>query len=385
MGRTIRLGRIAGVKVGLNWSLLVIFGLIVWGLASTTLPQRYLGEAEAVYWVVAVLTATTFFVSLLAHEMGHALVAQKEGVEVEDVTLWLFGGIARLRGEAPDPGAEFRIAIVGPVISLAIAGVMYLAVLMFEAIDAPPIVVSVPSWLARINTVLALFNLVPAFPLDGGRVLRALLWRRQGRVRATVGAARIGRVFAFLMMGFGSGQFIFQEDLGGLWLVFLGWFLLSAARSEQTRAHWRGILEGVTASDAMTIDLEQIPDWMTVQAFIDNYVAATGRSAYALRDIDGEVTGLVTLEHLRKVRPDRRGSARLSEIACPLAEVPQARPDDDLLELLGRASGCAGGRAFVMDEGRLLGMVTPEDVERLLTAHKDESERVSGSPPSRYA
>ena len=371
--------------MGLNWSLLVIFGLIVWGLASTTLPQRYLGETDGAYWVVGVVTALAFFASLLAHEMGHALVAQREGVEVEDVTLWLFGGIARLRGEAPDAGAEFRIAIIGPVISFGIAGVMYLVMLMLGAINAPPIVISIPSWLARINAVLALFNLVPAFPLDGGRVLRALLWRRQGRVRATVGAARIGRLFAFLMMGFGSGQFIFREDIGGLWLVFVGWFLLSSARSEQTRAHWRGILEGVTASDAMTSDLELIPDWITIQAFIDNYVAVGGQSAYALRGIDGEVTGLVALEHLRKVRGEHRASTRLSEVSCALADVPRAAPTDDLLDLLGRASGCAGGRAFVMDEGRLLGMVTPEDVERLLVAHADESERVSGSPPSRNA
>jgi Zn-dependent protease len=253
MGASIRLGRIAGVEVGLHWSLAIVFVIIVWSLAGQVLPSIVPDEAVPAYWLVSALTATLFYASLLSHEMGHALVARRLGVGVEGITLWLFGGVARLRGEAATPRMEVKIAIAGPVVSLALALLFAAATFALDATGGPPLIEGGCFWLAVSNAMLLLFNLIPAFPLDGGRLLRAWLWRRSGdRYRATSSAARLGRIAAFLMMGGGLLELVLQAAWGGLWIVLLGWFLLSAARSEEAAVLMRRHLAPTTIGDVIS-------------------------------------------------------------------------------------------------------------------------------------
>jgi Zn-dependent protease len=234
MNENISLGRIFGIHVGFNWSLLVVAALIAWSLATGILPPAAPGETSSAYWTAGVVSAFVFLASLLAHELAHSVVAVRRGVKVEGITLWLFGGVSRFSTESNSPGSQALITFVGPLTSLVLGVVFYLVAVAVGGGAHPSLFAVTLSWLGYINISLGVFNLVPAFPLDGGRLLQSLIWLRTGdRLRATRIAARIGMGFAYLLIAYGLATFVFAGSLiGGVWSVFLGWFLLSAARSE---------------------------------------------------------------------------------------------------------------------------------------------------------
>src|SRR5579863_819449 len=264
MKQSVRIGRVGGVPVGMNWSVFVIFGLVTWELATSVFPAAYGPGPHPSYWVAAVVAAALFFVSLLAHEGSHAVVARHHGVGVRSVTLWLFGGVAQLEGEAHTPGADFTIAAVGPATSIGLAGVFAAAQLFLEKAGGSGLAVSVVSWLWQVNLLLAAFNLVPAAPLDGGRILRAGLWRAMGsRARASVLASRAGLGFGVVLIGAGFVEFA-RGSAFGLWPVFLGWFLFTAARAEGDMARRSAEIEGVTVGAVMTPGPPVVPAAMTV-------------------------------------------------------------------------------------------------------------------------
>ena len=248
MNDTITLGRIAGIPVGLNWTWIAVFVLFVWSLAASVFPATNPGLATGTYAVMALVAATLFFLSLVLHELGHALVARREGVEIDGITLWLFGGVARIRGPLPSAGAELRMALAGP----AVTAVLALAYEGFAQLTRfAPAVDGVAAWLAYINLILLGFNLLPALPLDGGRVLRSLLWRaRADFVWATVVAAAIGRVIGIAMIAAGFFAAGFSGLFGGIWLALIGWFVFQAAGAEAAavtapgRARRQGVSSG---------------------------------------------------------------------------------------------------------------------------------------------
>jgi Zn-dependent protease len=345
MNDSIHLGRLAGIRIGANWSLLVVFALITWSLASAQLPVEAPGQAAAAYWAVAVVTALLFFASLLAHEMGHALLARSMRIEIEGITLWLFGGVARFKADASGAGAELRIAAVGPGVSLGLAVVFLLVAAALGAAGAPVLVVAGASWLGVVNAVLGVFNLLPAFPLDGGRVLRALVWMRSGQQRAaTVTATRVSAVFAYLMIALGVVFFFLGDIVNGVWLAFLGWFLLTAARAEAEGTVTRDALAGVRVADVMTPGPFTVPGWITVGELVERHLFTQRHSSYPIVDLDGRPQGLVTVDVLRRVPPERRATTRLVEIAHPLAAVVTARPDEPFAELVSWSSTAAAWR-----------------------------------------
>ncbi len=367
MEESIRIGRVAGIRVGANWSLLVVFWLIAWGLATGVYPDEDPGHTEAAYWVAGVVTALLFYVALLAHELGHAVMARRQGIPVEGITLWLFGGVTRMKGEAASPHGALRVAAVGPVVSLAAAAVFGLLAVTLDGLGAPALIGAMAGWLARINVILAVFNLMPAAPLDGGRILQAVLWRRRGdRLAASTTAARAGRGFGYLLIAVGLLEFSAGLGVGGLWFVFLGWFVLMAARAEQLSAEARTQLEGVRVADVMTRDPVVAPGWITVAAFLDEYALRHRFSAFPIQTFDGGLAGLVTLNRVKEVPAEHRAAVRVSDVACPMSEVAVARSDEMLLDLVGRISGGGDGRALVIDDGRLVGIVSPTDVARAL-------------------
>ncbi|KAA8964665.1 site-2 protease family protein [Mycobacterium sp.] len=370
MGGDIPLGRIAGFPVGLNWSVLVILWLFTWSLAST-LPDTVPGYSATAYWVAGACGALVLLASLLAHELAHALVARRTGVRVLDVTLWLFGGVTHLGGEAKTPQTAFRIAIAGPATSLALAGGFAGGAWVLDVLTPAHIVSGVLWWLAGINLLLGLFNLLPGAPLDGGQVLRAWLWRRHGdALTASVGAARAGRMLATILIGLGLMEFLFGALVPGVWLAFIGWFIFTAARSTEDQVLSRRALTGVRVADAMTAHPRTAPGWITVAEFIDRYLLGDRHSAYPVEARDGSISGLITLAQLREVPSDRRASTLVDDIAVPLDRVTTATPDEPVTALLERLATNTGKRALVIDGGRVTGIVTAHDLSRLIDVYR---------------
>ena len=362
----IRLGRIAGFPVAMNWSVLIIAWLLTWSLASGGLPHGAPGHAPSTYWMAAGLAAITFLVSLLAHELAHALVARRSGIEVTSVTLWLFGGVASLAREPATPAADLRVAAAGPATSLALAAVFGASSLAVEATAAPHILASVTGWLAGVNLMLGLFNLLPGAPLDGGRVLRAILWRVRGdRHNAALVAAGAGIVIGYGLVGLGLAQFLLVGGIGGLWLVFIGWFLLSAARAEETHERARHALTGVTVGDAMTPSAGAIPAWLTVTEAIDRYALTERVDAWAVEGFDGQPTGIVTLADLRAVTPSARASTRVSTVTTSSHTLRQVARSENVVDLLDAADAFDEGALVVIEAGHVVGIVTRSDLERI--------------------
>ncbi|MEU9384507.1 site-2 protease family protein, partial [Streptomyces sp. NPDC048279] len=269
MDETLPLGRIAGVRVSLHWSVLVIVALVTVTLAHGRFPAAHPGHSAVAYWSLAVLAAVVFLLSLLVHELAHAVVARRNGVRVEGITLWMLGGVARLRSEASSPAAELRIAGVGPLTSLLAGAVFTGAAVGLDALHASGLVVEAVAWLAAINVLLAVFNALPAAPLDGGRLLRVYLWHRTGdRLRATRGASAAGRALGWFMVLSGFAYVLFAGDLAGLWPALIGWFLIAAATAEARQAQLRGVLDGVPVSRVMTPDPVTVPATATLADFL---------------------------------------------------------------------------------------------------------------------
>ncbi|TMC90087.1 MAG: CBS domain-containing protein [Chloroflexi bacterium] len=365
MAPTIRLGKIFGIEVGLNWSLVFIFGLIAWTLAVDMFPQEVPGQTGTAYWLAALAGAAAFYACLLAHELAHALVARRSGVQVAGITLWLFGGVSRLDGEPKSARAEALIAGVGPLTSFAVA---VIAAGLWLVTASSPLVSNLFGWLAIVNAALGVFNLVPAFPLDGGRLLSAIFWWRQGtRQRGVHSAVRIGRLVAYLMIGIGVIEVFTVSPVNGIWIAFLGWFLLSAGSSEEAGTTMKAALRAVPVSAAMTSPVITIPDWVTVEQFLESIAPAHHFTTYPVHDPSGKLTGVVRLGDLVKVAGGAQAEKRLNALARPIAEVPTARPDEDLGSLIERVGLGLEKRVLVFDDGRLVGILSPIDVARQLT------------------
>ncbi|MGQ5574306.1 site-2 protease family protein [Streptomyces sp. ECR3.8] len=379
MRATFVLGRIAGVRVGVHWSVLFIFGLIAFGLSQGRLPETYPGSAWAVYWAAGLVTAVIFFASLLAHELAHALVARRNGVEVDDIVLWLLGGAARLRSEASSPGAELRIAGIGPLVSLLLGGLFALATWLLDLASVSRVVVEMAAWLAGINVLLAVFNALPAAPLDGGRLLRAFLWWRTGdRLRATAGATAAGRVFGWLLVGLGMVAFLRTGSFGGLWLALIGWFLITAATAEGRQAQLRGELAGVPVRDAMTPEPLTVPAATTVADFLTGARYRYRHSAFPVTEDEAPV-GLVTLDSARKVPRDEAHAVSVRDVMVPLSQTTVVEPDSPLADLLPRMEPGAEHRVLVVDQGRLAGIVSLSDVSRTVAWLMDNEGRRAGT------
>lgn len=362
MGRSsIRLGRIFGIPVGLDWSLLLIAGLLTLSLAGDQLPSEFPGEPTASYWVVGLVAAGLFFASVLAHELAHSLVARRHGVQVEGITLWMLGGVARLGGESPTAGAEFRIAFAGPATSIALAALFGLGAFVVSALGAPGLVGSALGWLALINGILVLFNLIPAAPLDGGRILSSVLWFRHGdRHRAAATAARVGVVFGWLLVGLGGVSWLAGLGFGSLWTVLIGWFLISAARVEGQMARSRLAFGDVHVRDVMTPDPARVRGWLTVEEFLREDAPQLHDPVMVAERFDGTIAGLVSIERLRSAPPQEGVMRRVQDFAVPTATFRSVHPDDLLAEVAARPVRGRVGHMLVFDGDRLVGLVSPE-------------------------
>jgi Zn-dependent protease/CBS domain-containing protein len=360
---SLTLGRIAGIQVGVNWSWLVVLALIVWTLYSAIFPETAPGLSNATYAVMAVVAAALFFVSLLMHEFGHALVARREGMEIDGITLWLFGGVARFKGMFPSAGGEFRIAVAGPLVSLAI-GVLFV---LISWLSGPPRSVdAVAGYLGWVNLILVVFNLLPALPLDGGRILRSALWAGRGSFEwATRIAASIGRAFGYLFIAGGIALLIFQGTFSGAWLAFIGWFLLQAAGAEDRHLVARQALGGLRVRDLMVPDpVTATPD-ATLGEFVDDLVWNRRYTTYPVLE-DGRVVGLLPFRCVAAVPRREWDERRVRECMLTPDRVPTLAPEAELVDAAGELAESDVRRALVLDGERLVGLLSITDVARAL-------------------
>ena len=363
MQDSFRLGRFFGIEVGVNWSWLVVVALIVWTLATGIFPAQDPGLSRGAYVAMAIVAALLFFTSLLLHELGHALVARRAGMEIEGITLWLFGGVAKFRGMFPSAGAEFRIAIAGPLVSLAL-GLLF-ALAAWRA-GLPEAVDGVVAWLGYINLSLLVFNLLPALPLDGGRVLRSALWQFRGDFAwATHIASLIGRGFGYVFIAGGIFFFIFHGAFSGAWLAFIGWLLLQAAAAEDRYLIAQRALGGLRVRDLMVRDPVTTHPDVTIGELIDEIVRRRMFTTYPVTE-GGRAVGLLPFRRVAEV-PRRDWDVRtVRDCMLPLADVPVVGADEPLLDAAAELGESGVNRGLVLDGERLVGLLSMTDVVRAL-------------------
>jgi Zn-dependent protease/CBS domain-containing protein len=360
--RGFRLGRVFGFEIRIDSSWFILFALILWTFSSIVFPQQAPGREPLLYFGMGLAGTLLFFVSLLLHEIAHSLVARAKDIPVDGITLFLFGGMAHTRKEAETPGDEFLIAGAGPVMSVAIAlvlgGLWYLG----AGAGMDPVILAVLQYIAILNVVLAVFNLLPGFPLDGGRLFRAIVWKATGDVhRATRVASMGGRLLAYLLMGLGLLSAFGGNVLGGLWMVFIGWFLRNAAISSYQQHMLLSVLSGVRAGQAMTPDPDTVPADATVRELADEYFMRRRYSSYPVVDA-GRVTGMVTLHAVREVPREEWDLRTARDIMIPATGDVVVRPDDRMLDVMDRLRESQARRVLVMRDGQLLGIITPSDI-----------------------
>lgn len=379
VGSGIRLGHLFGVRIVVDWSLLIIFALIAANLGLGLLPAWHPGWGAGLTWLIAIVAAILFFASILVHELSHAIVARTFGMRVERITLFIFGGLAQIEGESPSPKAELLIAGVGPVVSIVIgvASILLGGALVEGPLPDDPVeliaalgpVSTLLFWLGPINVLLGIFNLIPGFPLDGGRVLRAVLWWATGSLRrATRWAARGGQAFAWFLMAVGVAM-VFGAYLPvvggglvqGLWLLLIGWFLNNAARMSYQQLVMRDALEGVTATDVMTKDLAAVEPGLSVDGLVRDHLMRHDQRAFPVL-AEGRLVGLVTLSDVRGVPRDEWNETSVERIMTPAKDLAVLSPNDDALSALNLLAQRGVDQLPVIDDGRFYGFVRRRDL-----------------------
>jgi Zn-dependent protease/CBS domain-containing protein len=357
---SVQVARILGIPVFVHFSWFVIFGLIAWTLATGYFPERYPNLPVTSYWAKGLLASLLFFVSILLHELGHSVVALKSGIAIRSITLFIFGGVARLERDPPDGRTELRMAAAGPAVSLVLAG-LFLAAGSLAPPGGTPWAVA--RYLSVINLVVAAFNLVPAFPLDGGRLLRGLLWKSMGKARATRVAARAGTLFAYFLIASGVVSMLRGSGISGMWYVLIGWFLKDASAGAYQSARVDEALRGVTAADAMVKDPATLPAEISLAEAVHEHFLRTGYGAYPVVRGDAPV-GLLCRRDVLKVPPEDRERTSVQAAMTPLAELAVVAPAAPLLRAMSRMAESGVGRVLVMDGGRLAGLLTMGSVLR---------------------
>ena len=356
---TLPLGKILGIPVGLDYSWFLIFALLTWMLASSYYPAEFKNWPLPLYWFMDAVTAIMLFVSVLLHELGHSVIALRYKIPARSITLFLFGGVAQIGAEPPSAAAEFFVAVAGPIVSFALAGFFFMV---------KPVVASVePLWglakyLAYINITLVAFNLIPGYPLDGGRVFRAIVWATTGNLRhATLMAANVGRFFGFLFVFVGVWQMFAGNVGGGLWIAFIGWFLDSAAVAQVQQGIVQGLLTGHPVSQAMNSHCVAVPADLPLQQLVDEHILGGGQRC-VLVNRGAHTVGLLTLHQIKEVpRPDwTRMTA--AQVMLPLEKLKRLSPDTKVWAALQLMDRDGVNQLPVMTDSHVVGMLSREDV-----------------------
>jgi Zn-dependent protease/predicted transcriptional regulator len=368
---SLHLGRIRGIDIAINWSWLIIFVLFTFSLAEFFYPTVYPDWSPGTRWIVAAISTVLLFVSVMIHELSHSFVAQAEGIPVSSITLFIFGGVSNIRREPPTARGELAMAAAGPAASLVIGVACY--ALLFVAGDAlPSSIDGVLTALGFYNVALAIFNMIPGFPLDGGRVLRAVIWGLTGSfTTATNIAVTIGHIVAYIFIFGGLLLALSGAFLSGLWIAFIGWFLNTAASSSQRQAALESSLRGVTVGDVMRSPPIEVPYDASLRDVVDHYVLAENVRAVPVVADHDHLVGLVTVDEVRRFPRDEWTSIRAVDAMLPVDKLTTATPDEALIQALRDLSETDSDELPVVTNGDLVGVLTRNDVMRFIQVRND--------------
>ncbi|OGO36336.1 MAG: hypothetical protein A2W35_03245 [Chloroflexi bacterium RBG_16_57_11] len=364
MNANIKLGRIWGIPIGLHASWFIVFGLVLLSLSTSYFPDQYPQLSSGSHVILAAITTTLLFGSVLLHELGHALIALRNRIPVKGITLFIFGGVAQIIREPETPGAEFRIAIAGPLVSLGLAGLFGGLFLINQNL---PFLAAPSEYLMRLNFMLVLFNMIPGFPLDGGRVLRSILWRITGnQSQATRIASLGGQVVAFGFLGLGILSLFTGQFTNGLWLIFIGWFLQNAAASanQQTRVQQR--LRGVIVEQAMNRDLGIVAPLTPLSQVVDQRVLQNGEAAFFVTEYDGRTAGLITLQDITRIPQTQWRYMTVGQVMTPIHRLLQVDAGAELMAALQMMEEKDAHHAAVVRDNDTVGLLSREQVMRYL-------------------
>lgn len=378
-GGSFRIARIRGISIEIHPSWLIILVLVTYTLARGVFPEQYEDWSTATYWIIGTIASVLLFVTVLIHELAHALVAVRRGIEVPSITLFIFGGVSSLGQQPRTAGEEFKIAAAGPLTSLVIAVITFALWLAFQ--DGNRQAQAVFGYLATVNLLLAIFNLLPGFPLDGGRVLRSIAWRRTKSFRqATRIAAGVGELFGYGLMGIGVLLLLAGLALNGLWMMFIGWFLLGAARAEASRLKLDTILSGLRARNVMREDFPQVSPGASLQEVADDFMVGHGERAVVV-SLGESVSGIITVNDIRKVKRDDWPHTPAQQAMTPrerIVTVDAEVPAIDILHLLAEKGL---NQVPVLEDGRMVGLVTRRELlERVQLAESLAPDEPSDLP-----
>ena len=369
-----------GIPVRIHYTLWLVFAFISWFLASIYMPHQYPGLSVATYWTIGIISAVTLFVSVLIHELSHSYVAKKNDLPIARITLFFLGGVSEMTQEPQDAGLEIRMAAAGPLMSFLIAGIMG-GLWYFMNLDKAPIpIVATLAYAALINSALGLFNLLPAFPLDGGRVFRGSLWKRSGNlISATGTATKVSEALALLMM-FGGVAFIFFGDfLNGIWIVLVGLFIKSGAETSLRQTLVGEALSGVAVSEIMTRNVLTVPPDITVQDSIANYFLVHPHDGYpVLRN--GRILGLITLQCVRSVPADQRSTKTVEQAMVPGYQTMMIETSMTALDAMQLMGSRKIGTLLIVQDGRLIGIVTQGDLMKAIQTRQDRNLEAINQP-----
>ncbi|MCC6395149.1 MAG: site-2 protease family protein [Bryobacterales bacterium] len=371
-GKKFKIFKLLGFEVHIDASWLILALLVVWSLARGYFPFRYPGLESATYWWMGVAGALGLFLSIVIHEFSHSLVARRRGLPMRGITLFIFGGVAEMSAEPPSAATEFRMAIAGPIVSVGLGIVSYLIHSLLLNAGASNAVTGIFLYLGFINIALAVFNMIPAFPLDGGRVLRAYLWSRRGDMRsATRTAAKLGSGFGALLIALGAVNVVFGNFIGGMWWFLIGLFLRGASTTSYEQLEVRKALEGEPISRFMTESLVTVPPSTRLPDLVEGYFYRYHHRMFPVVGDDGHLIGCVSTQDLKAVPREEWYRHTAGEIAESCSHSNTVTPETDAMEALGRMTRGGQSRLLVARDGRLLGMVTLKDLLNFLAIKLD--------------
>lgn len=369
MPGSFRLGKIAGIEISVHISWIIILVFLTWSLATGWFAVYYRGWSTFTYWLTSLIAALVLFASVLAHELAHSLVARARGLSVKNITLFIFGGVSNIEQEPQTPGVEFQMAFVGPLTSLVIGGICFLLLLPLRGVNSP--VAATLAYLAVTNIILGIFNLLPGFPLDGGRVLRSIVWKISGSMRTASRVATIvGEIIAYLFILVGIWLFFAGDILGGIWLGFIGWFLLSAAQASNSQVMLQSMFRGVTVADVMNPAAVTVPANISLQKLVDEFFLPQGLRSVLVTQAD-QLAGLITLADIRHVPREQWGMVPVGHAMIPLERLHAVSPQQSLNDVLPLIVGRDVNQVPVVDNGRLVGVVSRDGILRYIEVRRN--------------